>query len=313
MLRRMMNPNAYHNPVLFQASIDGLISNVNGMYVDATFGGGGHSRGVLSNLGEKGSLIGFDQDEDAKVNIPDDARFRFVQSNFRFLKNSLRFLGIDHVDGILADLGVSSHQFDVPERGFSFRSEALLDMRMAGGSTLTAFDVVNTYSEAQLVKIFKDYGELKEAYKLANRIVYQRNIEPIRTTGDLARRIESLSRDGKINRFLAKVFQALRIEVNAEIASLEELLAQSAEVVRPGGKLVVISYHSLEDRMVKRFMKSGNLKGEMKKDFFGNAIRPFTPQKGMPIVPEPEEIELNNRARSAKLRIATRNEQSEKK
>lgn len=281
--------------------------------MDATFGGGGHSRGVLSNLGEKGKLIGFDQDEDAKANIPEDDRFEFMQANFRHLKNNLRFVGIRQVDGILADLGVSSHQFDVPERGFSFRSEARLDMRMAQGGKLTAFDVVNSYTEERLVRIFKEYGELKEAYKLANRIVYQRNIKPIESTEDLVSRIESLLRDGKMNRFLAKVFQALRIEVNGEMEALEDLLNQCADVIKPGGHLVVISYHSLEDRMVKRFMKSGNQSGNLEKDFYGNPIRPFSPLKGMPIVPGAEEIEMNNRARSAKLRIAKRNEQSEKK
>lgn len=309
----MTNHSEYHRPVLWQESIDGLITDKNGIYIDATFGGGGHSRGVLSNLGENGKLIGFDQDEDAEKNSIDDNRFRFVQSNFRHLKNTLRFLGIRQIDGLLADLGVSSHQFDVPQRGFSFRSEAKLDMRMAQGAKYTAYDVVNTYSEDELVRIFKAYGELREAYKLANRIVYQRNIAPIESTEDLVKRIESLSRDGKLNRFLAKVFQAIRIEVNAEMQALEDLLNQSAEIIKPGGKLVVISYHSLEDRMVKRFMKSGNDKGEVEKDFFGNPIRPFTPEKGMPIVPGIDEIEENNRARSAKLRIARRNEQSEKK
>ena len=281
--------------------------------MDATFGGGGHSRGVLSNLGENGKLIGFDQDEDARANIPEDDRFQFIQSNFQHLKNNLRFIGIRQVDGILADLGVSSHQFDVPERGFSFRSPARLDMRMAQGGKLTAYDVVNSYSEERLVQIFKEYGELKEAYKLANRIVYKRNIASIESTEELVSGIESLSRDGKINRFLAKVFQALRIEVNGEMQALEDLLNQSADVIKPGGNLVVISYHSLEDRMVKRFMKSGNQSGKLEKDFFGNPLRPFSPLKGMPIVPGAEEIEMNNRARSAKLRIAKRNEQSEKK
>lgn len=304
----MSNPEQYHNPVLFSESVAGLINDTNGIYVDATFGGGGHSRGVLSNLGENGRLIGFDQDQDAERNIPEDGRFRFVQSNFRHLKNALRFLGIRQVDGILADLGVSSHQFDVPERGFSFRSDARLDMRMSAGSALTAREVVNAYDEEKLAFIFRNYGELKEARRLANRIVYQRSLSPIETTRDLAMRIESLARDGKINRFLAKVFQALRIEVNAEMEALEDFLYQTAEVIRPGGKLVVISYHSLEDRMVKRFMKTGNLHGETEKDFFGNIHRPFTPDKGMPIVPGAEEIEQNNRARSAKLRIATRNE-----
>jgi len=304
----MKKPDDYHLPVLLQESVDGLITNKQGIYVDVTFGGGGHSREVLSNLGNDGRLIGFDQDEDAQANIPDDDRFRFVQSNFRFLKNSLRFIGLKQVDGVIADLGVSSHQFDVPERGFSIRSNARLDMRMGKGTSLSAYEVVNTYPEEKLAAVFKEYGELKEAYKLANRIVYHRTTTPIETTEELVSKIESLARSNKHNQFLAQVFQALRIEVNGEMKALEEMLLQCAEVIKPGGKLVVISYHSLEDRLVKRFMKSGNFEGKDEKDFYGNPIRPFTPQKGMPIVPGIKEIELNSRARSAKLRIATRNE-----
>jgi len=303
----MMNPDAYHNPVLLHESVNGLINNEQGIYVDVTFGGGGHSRAVLSNLGNDGRLIGFDQDEDAQANVPDDDRFQFVQSNFRFLKNSLRFIGVKQVDGVLADLGVSSHQFDVAERGFSIRSSGRLDMRMGRGATLSAYEVVNTYPEEKLAAIFKKYGELKEAYKLANRINYHRATAPIETTEELVSKIESLARGPKLNRFLAQVFQALRIEVNAEMKALEEMLMQTADVIKPGGKLVVISYHSLEDRIVKRFMKTGNIEGAMEKDFYGNTIRSFTPDKGMPIVPGENEIELNGRARSAKLRIATRN------
>ncbi len=304
----MKKTDGYHLPVLLQESVNGLITAKQGIYVDATFGGGGHSRKVLSNLGNDGKLIGFDQDEDAQANVPDDDRFQFVQSNFRFLKNSLRFLGIKQVDGVLADLGVSSHQFDVPERGFSIRSNARLDMRMGKGIGVSAYDVVNTYPEEKLAEIFKAYGELKEAFKLANRINYHRTTAPIETTDDLVSKIVSLARDKKQNQFLAQVFQALRIEVNGEMKALEELLQQCADLIKPGGKLVVISYHSLEDRMVKRFMRNGNFEGNMEKDFFGNPIRSFTPDKGMPIVPSIEEIEINSRARSAKLRIATRNE-----
>ena len=300
--------DAYHVPVLLRESVKGLITNEQGIYVDVTFGGGGHSREVLSNLGKNGKLIGFDQDEDAFANVPDDERFQFVQSNFRFLKNRLRFGGITQVDGVLADLGVSSHQFDVPDRGFSIRSNARLDMRMGKAQSLTAYEVINTYSEERLAEIFKDYGELREAYKLANRICYHRGAAPIETTEDLISKIESLARKAKLNQFLAKVFQALRIEVNGEMKVLEDLLFQCSDVIKPGGRLVVISYHSLEDRMVKRFMKSGNIEGKDEKDFFGNPIRPFTPERGMPIVPGIEEIEQNPRARSAKLRIATRNE-----
>lgn len=300
--------DAYHVPVLLQESVKGLITNEQGIYVDVTFGGGGHSREVLSNLGKNGKLIGFDQDEDALANVPDDERFQFVQSNFRFLKNRLRFGGVTQVDGVLADLGVSSHQFDVPDRGFSIRSNARLDMRMGKGQSLTAYEVVNTYQEKELVRIFKEFGELREAYKLANRICYHRGAAPIETTEDLVSKIESLARKGKLNQFLARVFQALRIEVNAEMKVLEDLLFQCSDVIKPGGRLVVISYHSLEDRMVKRIMKSGNIEGKDEKDFYGNPIRPFTPERGMPIVPGMEEIEKNPRARSAKLRIATRNE-----
>ncbi len=305
----MENPDGYHRPVLLHESVDGLITNNNGTYVDVTFGGGGHSREVLSKLGNNGRLIGFDQDEEAGENaFSDDERFQFVQSNFRYLKNSLRFLGINQVDGVLADLGVSSHQFDAGERGFSIRTDAKLDMRMSQQQKLTAHDIVNKYEEEDLARIFKAYGELKGSYRIANRIVYHRTQAPINTTGELISKIESLSNHQKMNSFLARVFQALRIEVNAEMEVLEDLLSQMSDVIKPGGRLVVISYHSLEDRMVKRFIRAGNAGGEVEKDFFGNPLRPFTPEKGMPIVPTEEETEVNNRARSAKLRIATRNE-----
>lgn len=304
----MTNPDGYHRPVLLHESVDGLVTDVNGTYVDVTFGGGGHSREVLSRLGENGRLIAFDQDQDAAENAIDDPRFQFVQSNFQYLKNSLRFLGIPKVDGVLADLGVSSHQFDAGERGFSIRTDARLDMRMSQQQKLTAHEVVNKYDEADLAKILKSYGELKGAHRIANRIVYHRSQAPIHTTGELISKIESLSSPQKMNGFLARVFQALRIEVNAEMQVLESLLKQMAEVVKPGGRISVISYHSLEDRMVKRFIKAGNAEGELEKDFYGNPIRPFDSERGMPIVPTEEEIEINNRARSAKLRIATRNE-----
>lgn len=303
-----MNPDAYHNPVLLHESVDALINDTNGIYVDATFGGGGHSREVLSRLSTTGKLIGFDQDEDAKANVPADPRFQFVQANFRFLKNNLRFLGIPKIDGMLADLGVSSHQFDVPERGFSIRTEGKLDMRMGKTIPLTAGKVINSYTEEALMRMFWDFGELKESRRVSAKIVEARAEKPIETTRDLITLIEPLSRDPKTNRFLAKVFQAIRIEVNAEMKALEELLEQSAELIKPGGKLVVIAYHSLEDRMVKRFMKNGAIKGPLEKDFYGNPLRPFTPLPGMPIVPEQKEIEKNGRARSAKLRVATRNE-----
>lgn len=303
-----MNPDAYHRPVLLHESVDALMQNNNGIYVDVTFGGGGHSREVLSRLGENGKLIGFDQDEDAAANKLDDPRFSLVQANFRFLKNNLRFMGISKIDGLLADLGVSSHQFDVPERGFSIRTDAKLDMRMGKTVGLTARKVINTYTEEALMRMFWDYGELRESRKITAKILEARAEKPIETTGELISVIASASTDPKQNRYLAKVFQAIRIEVNAEMKALEELLQQSAEVIKPGGKLVVISYHSLEDRMVKRFMKSGNFGGSLEKDFFGNPIRPFKPLPGMPIVPGDEELKINKRARSAKLRVAIKNE-----
>lgn len=304
----MKNDSVYHIPVLLQESVQGLITEKNGIYVDVTFGGGGHSREVLSNLGKDGRLIGFDQDEDAMANVPNDERFQFVQSNFRFLKNRLRFGDITQVDGVLADLGVSSHQFDIPERGFSIRADAKLDMRMGRGQSLTAARVVNTYAEEDLIQIFRNYGELREAHRIASRICGHREINKIQTTGELIEIIETLTPRNKRNKFLAKVFQALRIEVNAEMKVLEDLLVQCAEIIRPGGRLVIISYHSLEDRMVKFFLRSGNVEGKMEKDFYGNLLRPFTPMKGMPVVPKEEEIEKNPRARSAKLRIGIKNE-----
>ncbi len=303
-----MNPDAYHHPVLLHESVEALINDTNGIYADVTFGGGGHSREVLSKLDVNGRLIGFDQDEDAAANVPDDKRFQLVKANFRFLKNNLRFLGIAKIDGLLADLGVSSHQFDIPERGFSIRTDAKLDMRMGKSLTLTAHKVINTYSEELLMRMFWDYGELKESRRVTAKIVEARTLKPIETTGELINIIMSASRDPKRNRFLAKVFQAIRIEVNAEMKALEELLTQCAEVIKPGGKLVVIAYHSLEDRMVKHFMKNGKVNGPLEKDFYGNPLRSFTPLPGMPIVPGETEIDKNNRARSARLRIAIKNE-----
>ncbi len=303
-----MTIEPYHTPVLLQESVDRLIQDTNGIYVDATFGGGGHTREVLSRLGVNGKLIGFDQDQDAKENIPEDQRFHFIPANFRFVKNHLKFMGIDMVDGILADLGVSSHQFDLADRGFSIRSDAPLDMRMDRAAKLTAAKVVNTYSEIDLARIFWEYGELRESRKIASRIVASRTEAPIQTTGRLIELLLPLSHDPKQNRYLAKLFQALRIEVNAEMKALELLLGQAADVIKPGGRLVVIAYHSLEDRMVKSFMRSGNAEDKLEKDFFGNHIRPFTPMPGMPIVPTQMEIERNTRSRSAKLRVAIKNE-----
>lgn len=303
----MQKESNYHQPVLLKESVDGLITDRNGIYVDATFGGGGHSREVLSRLEVNGKLIGFDQDLDAAANIPSDERFEWVQNNFRYLKNSLRFMRIKKVDGVLADLGVSSHQFDVDSRGFSIRGNARLDMRMQQTAELDAFKVVNEYSEAELKRVLKDYGELRNAGRAASRIVQERSESAIETTHQLVDVLKGLAPKQKQNQFLAQVFQAIRIEVNDELNALKDFLEQCAEVIKDGGKLVVISYHSLEDRLVKRFVKTGNFSGEMKKDFYGNLIRPFTPVKGGLVTPEADEIERNNRARSAKLRIAERN------
>jgi 16S rRNA (cytosine1402-N4)-methyltransferase len=303
-----MEPEAYHVPVLLRESVDALVKNLSGVYVDATLGGGGHTREVLCRLDVNGKLIAFDQDQDAAANVPDDPRVTFIPANFSLLRNHLKFIGIKQVDGVLADLGVSSHQFDIPERGFSIRSEAPLDMRMDRRQMLTAQEVVNGYSCDDLERLLRHYGEFREAKKLANRIVDARATQPIRTTGQLIAVVMPLFREPKKNSMLARVFQALRIEVNRELNALEGLLEQCAEVIRPGGRLVVIAYHSLEDRLVKHFMKCGNAEGVLHKDFFGNPIRPFTPLPGMPVVPSDKEIELNNRARSAKMRIAIKNE-----
>lgn len=305
----MDSTEPYHRPVMLRESVEALITNKNGVYVDATFGGGGHSREVLSVLGQEGRLIGFDRDEDAAANAPDDSRFKLLRSDFRFLKNALRFEGIRSIDGLLADLGVSSRQFDSPLRGFSIRTEGPLDMRMSKSSPLTAAKVVNEYPRGELLRILREYGEVTGAHRVVDAIVERRNERPLRTTGDLVAVVEPLIKGPKVNRFLAQVFQAIRIEVNDEMGSLRALLEQSAEVIRPGGRLVVISYHSLEDRPVKRFMKTGGFTAEVKKDFYGRPIRPFVPMKGMPLKPNEEEIERNNRARSAKLRIAERNEE----
>jgi len=304
-----MNSESYHIPVLLGECVEALINDVNGVYVDATFGGGGHSREVLSKLGESGKLIAFDQDEDAARNAPDDRRFTLVQANFSFLKNHLRFLQADRIDGLLADLGVSSHQIDTPNRGFSTRHDARLDMRMGAGAKKTAEHVINKYSVEQLERVFRDYGELREWKALAAKIAEVRSEAPIKTTGQLMAVAEPVCYDPKRNRFMAKLFQAVRIEVNGEMEALKALLEQGAEVIKPGGKLVVMSYHSLEDRLVKRFMRSGKFEGDIQKDFFGNPIRPFKPLPGMPITPGEEELKRNTRSRSVRLRVAIRNEQ----
>ena len=299
----MMRTMEYHNPVLLKETVDGLNINPNGIYVDVTFGGGGHSKEILSRLGTEGKLFGFDQDEDAWENALLDERFTLIQENFRYIKRFLRFHGIKQVDGILADLGVSSHQFDVPERGFSTRFDADLDMRMSKRNELDASKVINEYDEANLKRVFLDYGELKIAPALARTIIEAREIKAISTTDELKIVLSRYLPDQFKNKVLAQIYQAVRIEVNQEMEVLKEFLEQSLEILKPEGRLSVISYHSLEDRLVKRFMKNGLFEGEPERDFFGNFSVPFK-SIGKLIVPSDAEIKSNNRARSAKLRIA---------
>ena len=293
----------YHNPVLLQASVDGLNIKPDGIYVDVTFGGGGHSKEILSRLGTKGKLFAFYQDEDALANALQDERFVLINENFRHIKRFLRFYGVKSVDGILADLGVSSHQFDVAERGFSTRFDAGLDMRMSQKNDLNAYRVVNEYDEPNLRRVFLDYGELKSAPALAKTIIEARENQPIKTTDELKEVLARHLPERVRNKILAQIYQAIRIEVNQEMDVLKEFLEQSLEILNPKGRLSVISYHSLEDRLVKRFMKNGMFQGEPERDFFGNFSVPFK-TIGKLIVPDNEEIKLNNRARSAKLRIA---------
>lgn len=293
----------YHNPVLLKETVDGLNIKPDGVYVDVTFGGGGHSREIMSRLGPNGKLFAFDQDEDALENAIQDDRFTLINENFRFIKRFLRFYGVKGVDGILADLGVSSHQFDVAERGFSTRFDAGLDMRMSQKNDLNAYRVVNEYDEVNLKRVFLDYGELKNAPALARTIVEARGHRPIKTTDELKEVLAKYLPERVRNKILAQIYQAIRIEVNQEMDVLKEFLEQSLEILNPGGRLSVISYHSLEDRLVKRFMKNGMFEGEPERDFFGNFSVPFK-SIGKLIVPGNEEIKVNNRARSAKLRIA---------
>lgn len=291
----------YHNPVLLKQSVDDLVTNPDGTYVDCTFGGGGHSREILSRLSDKGKLFGFDQDLDALKNNIDDPRFTLVNQNFRFLENSLLMYGIAQVDGVLADLGVSSHQFDEAERGFSTRSNAPLDMRMNVMQSLDAKKVINEYEEEQLADIFYYYGELREARKLARDIVHHRKSKIINTTEDL-KKLFSYLPPHKVNKFYAQLFQAIRIEVNQELEVLKEMLVQAYQVLKPEGRLVVISYHSLEDRLVKRFLKNGMFEGEPARDIYGNYKKTFELIKSKAIIPDDTEIEENSRARSAKMR-----------
>jgi 16S rRNA (cytosine1402-N4)-methyltransferase len=296
----------YHKPALLHESINGLNIKPKGSYVDLTFGGGGHSLEVLNKLGKNGRLVAFDQDRDASVNVPEDKRLIFVGANFRYLKHFLRYHAIEKVDGILADLGISSHQIDQPERGFSFKSDAVLDMRMDVRNRQTASQLLNECRGEELVRIFKAYGELGNASAISRAIVTAREKAAIETAGDLERVLKQFIPRQQPSKFLARVYQALRIEVNREMDALAEMLVQTADYLRPGGRLVVITYHSIEDRLVKNYMRSGNLEGKIEKDFYGNVLSPWKLINRSVITPTEQEIKENNRARSAKLRIAER-------
>ncbi len=296
--------NVYHTPALLYPCMEGLSINPSGVYVDVTFGGGGHSREILSRLNERGRLFGFDQDLDAMQNIVDDKRFTFVRSNFRYISNFLEYYGVEKVDGILADLGVSFHHFDESDRGFSFRFDGKLDMRMNQKATQTAAEVLNRYSEERLADIFYYYGELKQARKIASAIEARRKNEKFDTISDFVGVVEPWVGKDKQKKILACLFQALRIEVNREMDVLKKMLESSLSLLNPGGRLVVLTYHSLEDRLVKNFMKSGNFEGKVQQDFFGNRISPFRLVNNKVIVPDDAEIAMNPRSRSAKLRIA---------
>jgi 16S rRNA (cytosine1402-N4)-methyltransferase len=300
----IITAETYHVPVLLNESIDGLAIKPDGIYVDVTFGGGGHSKEILRRLGKKGHLYSFDQDPDAEKNIVNDDRFTFVRSNFRYLKNWMRYYGVDHIDGLLADLGVSSHHFDDETRGFSFRFDAPLDMRMNKRAGTTAAEILNNYDEEQLADIFYIYGELKNARKIAATIAKTRNEKKIETTGDLMNATEKLFQREREKKEMAKMFQALRIEVNHEMDALKEMLNGAMDTLCEGGRLSVITYHSLEDRIVKNMMKAGNVEGKVKQDFFGRIEAPFRLVNNKVIVPSDEEQQQNPRSRSAKLRIA---------
>ncbi len=303
-----MNSTDYHIPVLLQECMEGLAINPEGTYVDATFGGGGHARKIFEKLSNKGTLFGVDQDQDALENSWAAPNFHFVKSNFRFIQNHLGLHGVQLIDGLLADLGVSSHQFDVPNRGFSLRVSAPLDMRMNKSGAVTAADILNNTPENDLYLLFRTYSDILHLGKLINNILRFRMSKPFETTKELVDVALLSAPKGKENKYLAQVFQAIRIEVNQELDALKELLEQSAKILKPGGRLVVMSYHSLEDRIVKNYLKRGSFDGEIEKDFFGNVLKPFTEITRHPIVPSDDEIVLNSRSRSAKLRIAVRNE-----
>lgn len=294
----------YHNPVMLNECLEALNISADGVYVDLTHGGGGHARAILSRLGAEGRLIAFDQDEDAVATQEEDPRFLLIHQNFKYLKHFIRFLEVGKVDGILADLGISSHQIDDAGRGFSIRFDAALDMRMDKRTGVSAATLINEMEEVQLLKIFREYGEITQASKLTRAIIKARQDSPIDTTQQLMDIATPIAPRGKENRFMAQLFQALRIEVNGELEVLKEMLAQTTGVLKPAGRLVVMSYHSLEDRLVKRFMKSGNVEGHIEKDFYGNVSSPFKIINRKVITPSEEELRENSRARSAKLRIA---------
>ncbi|MES2689457.1 MAG: 16S rRNA (cytosine(1402)-N(4))-methyltransferase RsmH [Bacteroidota bacterium] len=297
----------YHVPVMLNECLEGLNINPDGVYVDVTFGGGGHSRAILNKLSEKGKLIAFDQDEDAKANLPEDKRLVFIDQNFEFIKNHIQYQELLPVDGLLADLGVSSHQFDVDERGFSYRfDEAILDMRMNNSSGKSAADILNTATETELANMFYYYGELNKSRAIAKQLLTARQGKKIETVADLKNALQQFTPKFKDYKFWSQVFQALRIEVNRELSVLESLLSQCAEVIKPGGRLVVMSYHSLEDRLVKNYINTGNFKGELEKDFYGNPITPFKAISKKATTASAGELEENTRSRSAKLRIAER-------
>lgn len=300
----MNNTDVYHIPVLLNESIEGMSLHADGIYADMTFGGGGHSKEILRRMGEDCHLYSFDQDEDAEKNIVDDKRFTFVRSNFRYLRNFMRYYGVEQLDGILADLGVSSHHFDDSERGFSFRFDGKLDMRMNKRAGMTAADIVNTYDEEKLADVFYLYGELKNSRKLAATIAKARQQKQITTIGEFLDIIKPLFGREREKKELAKVFQALRIEVNHEMEALKEMLYEATDLLKPSGRLVVITYHSLEDRMVKNLIKAGNIEGKVEQDFYGNVQSPFRAVNNKVIVPTDEEVNQNPRSRSAKLRIA---------
>ena len=303
-----MEPETYHIPALLDAAIEGLNIKPDGVYVDATFGGGGHSRAILTKLGPDGRLFGFDRDLDALANVPDDPRFTFVHSDFRYISNFLHFHGVDHADGILADLGVSFHHFDSAERGFSFRADAPLDMRMNRNGDRTAADLLTGYGKDDLERLLRAYTDLKRPGAIAASIVLARDAAPLQTTSQLVEAVRGSINPKSEKKDLAQVFQALRIEVNGEMDALHGLLTQSLRVLRTGGRLAVITYHSIEDRMVKNFIRSGNTRGEIDKDIFGNVHTPWKAVTRSPITPDETEVEANPRSRSAKLRVAEKSD-----